>query len=201
MRYAAGLTLLLALGACNDAGNPDDEGNATEVITTVALTFTPRAGGAALDFRWADPENDGSPVIDAIVLPDADDYDVTVSFLNELEEPAEDITVEVSAESDVHQVLFTGTAVQGPATGANAAAVVEHEYADTDENGFPVGLSNTLSTLAPGAGTFVVTLRHLPPESDAAVKTATIAEDVAAGGFDAIPGSTDAEVTFDLTVE
>ena len=33
-------------------------------------------------------------------------------FLNELEDPAEDITEEVEDESDQHQVFFTGTAAE-----------------------------------------------------------------------------------------
>jgi hypothetical protein len=165
------------------------------------LSFTPLAGGDVLEFRWADRENDGSPVVDGIVLLDADDYDVTVSFLNELEDPAEDITVEVEAEADEHQVFYTGTAVEGPATGDNPDAVVTHVYADTDIDGFPVGLDNGIVTQAAGTGTFIVTLRHLPPESGTAVKTSSLAADLAQGGFEALPGDSDAQVTFDLTVQ
>lgn len=190
----------LALAACQDTENPE-ETNPQEVITTIVLAFTPQAGGDALEFSWADPENDGSPVIDDIVLADADDYDLAVRFLNELEDPAEEITEEVDAESDVHQVFVTGTAVEGPATGENAAAVVTHAYDDTDANGLPVGLANTITTVAPGTGTFIVTLRHMPPENDTPVKTATAADDVAAGGLESIGGETDAQVTFDLEVQ
>lgn len=194
------LLVALAASACTDTENPQ-EINPNEVITTVVLSFTPQAGGDLLEFRWADPENDGSPEIDDIVLMDSDDYDVTVSFLNELEDPAEDITEEVEAETDEHQVFFTGTAVAGPATADNPGAVVTHAYADTDENGFVVGLHNVVVTDATGTGTFTVTLRHLPPENNIAVKTASLAEDVAASGFDAIPGDTDAQVSFELIVQ
>jgi hypothetical protein len=194
------LSILALLVACGDTTNPE-EVNAEEVITTVSLSFSPASGGDALTFAWADPENDGSPVVDPIVLADAEDYTLTVSFLNELEDPAEDITEEVAAESDQHQVFFTGTAVEGPATGDNADAVVTQSYEDTDVNGFPVGLSNTVATLGVGGGTFIVTLRHLPPENDAAVKTGTLAEGVAVDGLDGLPGETDAMVEFALTVE
>ena len=191
------LTLAL-LGGC-DVQNPD-ETNENEVITTVVLTFSPQSGGTALEFRWADPENDGSPVIDDIALSDADDYDLGVSFLNELEDPAEDITEEVAEESDQHQVFFTGTAVDGPASD-NEGAPVTQAYADTDDAGLPVGLDNTVVSNSTGNGTFIVTLRHLPPQDDVDVKVAGLAEDVAAGGFDAIGGDTDAQVTFDLVVQ
>ncbi|MFZ5482014.1 MAG: type 1 periplasmic binding fold superfamily protein [Myxococcota bacterium] len=191
---------LLALAACGDVTKPE-ETNPQEVITTVALTFTPASGGVPLAFAWADPENDGDPVIDDVVLSDAEDYGLAVSFLNELEDPAEDITEEVAAESDEHQIFYTGSAIEGPATGENAGAVVAHAYDDSDANGLPVGLSNTISTLGVGNGTLTVTLRHLPPENDVATKTATLAEDVAAGGFEAIPGETDAQVEFPVLVE
>jgi hypothetical protein len=193
--------LALVVTACGDPGDDHDHDHDNEVITTVALTFTPSGGGSALRFAWADPESDGSPVIDAIVLADADDYDVTVAFLNELEDPAEDITEEVADESDQHQVFFTGSSVEGPATGDNAAAVVTQAYADKDVNGLPVGLENTFTTDAAGSGELTVTLRHMPLESGNAVKVAGVAEDVADGGFGSIGGDNDVQVTFDLTVE
>ena len=190
--------LLALLAACTDATNPDDldEG---EVITTVRLAFTPQGGGTPLEFAWTDPEMDGDPVIDEITLSDAVDYDLSVAFLNEIQDPAEDITDEITDEAEEHQVFFTGTAVEGPAS-AVATAVVTQAYDDEDANGLPVGLLDTITTKGPGDGTFVVTLRHLPPESDTAVKVEDLAEDVAAGGFAAIPGDTDAQVEFDLQV-
>jgi hypothetical protein len=193
---------LLFTGACKDVeGDDHDHDHENEVITTVVLAFTPAGGGSELVFEWADPENDGSPVIDDVVLSDAEDYTLSVSFLNELEDPAEDITVEVNDESDQHQVFFTGTGVEGPATGANPGAVIEHAYADTDGNGLPVGLDNDIVTRAVGTGELTVTLRHMPAENDQAVKVDGAAEDVAEGGFGAIGGDNDAQVTFGLAVE
>lgn len=191
---------LSLLAACADVANPD-EVNEEEVITTVALTFTPASGGAAIEAAWADPENDGSPVIDDIVLSDADDYTLAVSFLNEIEDPPEDITEEVDAESDQHQVFFTGTAVESPATGENTSAVISQAYDDTDANGFPIGLASSVATLSVGSGTLTVTLRHLPPENDTPVKTGTLADDVAAGGIESLPGETDAAVDFAVQVQ
>lgn len=195
------LSLVALAAACSDVNDNTGGDNEPEVITTVGLTFTPQGGGAALDFKWTDPESDGSPVIDDIVLSDAEDYDVAVTFLNELADPAEDLTVEVRDESDQHQVFFTGSAVEGPATGDNADAVVTHAYADTDVNGLPVGLESTFATDAVGSGSLIVSLRHLPLESGQAVKAEGLAEDVAAGGFSAIGGDNDAQVTFTLDVE
>jgi hypothetical protein len=201
MNWTRTLIATLALAACNDVKETTDEPNEQEVITTVELVFTPVGGGDGTTARWADPENDGSPVIDEIVLSDAADYTVTVGFLNELEDPAEEITVEVEEESDQHQVFLTGSGVESEATGPNAGAVVTIAYADEDANGNPVGLTNALTTRSVGSGDLVVTLRHLPPEGGADVKVAGLAEEVAAGGFGAIGGDDDAQVTFPITVE
>jgi hypothetical protein len=200
MRHITPLLVALAASACADTENPQ-EINDNELITTVVLYFAPQTGGDILEFGWADPENDGSPEIDDIILSDSEDYDVTVSFLNELEDPAEDITDEVEAETDEHQVFFTGNAIEGPANADNPDAVITHTYADTDDNGFPVGLNNVVVTERAGTGTFTVTLRHLPPENNIGVKTGSLADDVAASGFTALPGATDAQVSFDLTVQ
>lgn len=197
------LTAFITIVASCDSNvdNPPPPINEGEAITTVTLTFTPTAGGAPLEFSWADPENDGSPVIDPLDLADADDYDLAIGFLNELSSPPEDITAEVEAESDQHQVFFTGAGVDGPATGENPDALISHAYADTDVNSYPVGLVNTVTTLSPGTSQLVVTLRHLPSEGDVAVKTGTLADVVATGGLSALPGDTDVQVEFALTVD
>lgn len=193
------LALLLAT-ACKDVEETPSATDPVEVITTVVLTFTPDGGGSALTFTWADPEDDGGPVIDDVVLPSGA-YTLDVAFLNELEEPAEDITEEVADEADQHQVFFTGSGVEGPATGLNASAVITHAYADTDVDGLPVGLENDIETVQAGTGELTVTLRHVPPEDGAAVKVEGLAEAVADGGFGSIGGDNDAQVTFPVEVQ
>ena len=201
---AIALSFFAAFGltACGDDVENPGEQNENELITTVTLTFTPSGGGSAITASFNDPDGDGGtpPTVDPISLSNSSTYTMTVRFLNELEDPAEDITEEVEEESDVHQVFYTGSAVQGPATGTNASAVVEHSYSDTDENGYPIGLDNTMETTTTGSGEFIVTLRHMPPVNDSPVKTGTLAADVASDGISALPGSTDASVTFNLTV-
>ena len=195
---------LLFTGACADVEGDDhdhDHDHENEVITTVELAFTPQSGGSALVFTWADPEDDGSPVIDDIALTDGETYDVALSFLNELEDPPEDITEEIGDEAEEHQVFFTGSGVQGPATGTNANAVVEQAYGDSDGDGLPLGLDNTFATLGTGSGELTVTLRHLPEENGSAVKVDDLAEDVASGGLGSIGGDTDVDVTFNIAVQ
>lgn len=197
------ISSILFFAACSDVEKHDHDhhDHEHEVMTTLVLTFTAQSDGSVSEFSWADPENDGSPVIDDIFLQDADDYDLSLSILNELEDPVEDVTPEIADEADEHQVFFTGTAVQGPSVSDNADAVIEQAYADEDDNGLPLGLSNAITTLATGTGKLTVTLRHMPPENDNPVKIEGLAADVSTGGFDSIGGADDISVTFNLAVE
>ena len=189
----------LLLG-CPDVEKPDDNINANEVITTVELTFTPVGGGEALVFKHADKENDGDPVIDPVVLPRGA-WAMGVRFLNELEDPAEDITIEIKdEESDEHQVLVYGSGVASPATGDDAAALVAVAYDDADDNGFPLGIAHTVDAATAGVAELNLMLRHLPPENGTAVKNGAVAADFAAGGSGAIGGEVDADVVFPLIV-
>ncbi len=194
--------VLLFTGACKDVEEHDHHDHDHEVITTVELIFSASDGSGDLVYVWADPEDDGDPVIDDIVLSSATaDYQLSVHFWNELEDPAEEITGEIGDEAEEHQVFFTGTGVEGPATGTNPDAVMTHAYADTDGEGLPVGLLNDVTTLQVGTGQLEVTLRHLPFENDEPVKAEGMAEDVASGGFGAIGGDNDIQVTFNIEVE
>jgi hypothetical protein len=189
----------LGLAACTGGVDDPHEHNEGEVITTATLTFTPDGGGDALTFTWSDPENDGSPVIDPIELDAGSTWDVEITFLNALEDPPEDLTVEVAAESSEHQVFFYGTAVSGPASDVVDAALT-HAYADTDAGGLPIGLQNTMVGAA-GSGDLTVMLRHLPEEDGSAVKVAGLAEELAANGASGLPGDVDLLAVFPVTVQ
>lgn len=193
-KYLALASLLLAACGGGDQIDPNEQ----ELITTVILTFEP-AGGSALTFELNDGDGDGGdpPVVDDIVLSPGT-YALTVQFQNRLEAPAEEITEEVADEADQHLVLFLGTAVVGPAT-SNASGPLAHAYADTDANGLPIGLANDITATA-GTGTLNVVLRHMPPE-EPPEKGADTLEAVKAGGLDAIGGSSDVDVDFQVTVQ
>ena len=201
------LVVLLAALGCSDVEDHDHDHHHHDhgVPTTVVLNFTPVDGGTAQSFTWADPENDGDPIIEPIVLVGAEDggiaFDLSVEIWNELEEPAEDVTPEIEDEGDIHQLFFTGTGVQGPATGDAPDALLTHSYDDVDENGLPLGLANKATTLGQGTAEFTVTLRHLPSEDGNATKVSGLAEDVAEGGFAAIAGDSDLQVTFPLEIQ
>ncbi|MEN9786552.1 MAG: hypothetical protein RLZZ299_1816 [Pseudomonadota bacterium] len=188
---------------CADAETPK-ETNAEEVITSVRLVFEPQDGGGSVEAWWRDTEVLGAAAGDArrdpVPLTAGGAYLLRVSFLNELEEPAEDISEEVRAEAEEHQVFLTGSAVQGPATPASADAPLVHTYADVDAGGLPLGLENGIVVRGSGAGSLHVTLRHLPVLGDAPSKVEGLAERVAAEGMAAIPGESDVDVSFDVSV-
>jgi hypothetical protein len=200
------LVVLLAAVGCSDVEDHDhDHDHDHGVPTTVVLNFTPVDGGAAQSFTWSDPENDGDPIIDSIVLVGAEDggvsFDLSVEIWNELEEPVEDVTPEIEEEGDTHQLFFTGSGVQGPATGTPPDALLSHTYEDEDDSGLPLGLVNKATTLVQGTAELTVTLRHLPTEDGNATKVSGLAEDVAEGGFAAIAGDSDLQVTFPLEIQ
>jgi hypothetical protein len=194
----AGLALFVTAAGCG--GEEHADGNENEVITTVTLTFTPTGGGAPVVASVDDPDGDGGnpPVVGPVTLM-AGMFDLAVKFENRLAKPVVNITDEVSDERDEHQVFFTGTAVNGPASN-QAGAPLAQTYADMDSKGLPLGLADKVAASA-GTGTLTVTLRHLPPVNSMAVKVAGLADAVRDHGFSAIGGSTDAQVTFPVTVQ
>lgn len=185
-----------SLVAC---GEPAEGTNDVELITRVELAFT-GGGGPPQVFVFEDLDGDGGAPGEAepITLSAGVTYALSPRFLNGLEDPAEDITEEVRDEGAEHQVFFTGSAVIGPAT-TNTTGPLNHTYVDTDVNGLPIGLENTVTTVA-GTGELVVTLRHMPAEPPPGKETDSAAQ-VASGGFTAIGGSSDASVTFPVTVQ
>ena len=195
--------LLLGASLVTSSACEDDHGeheHETEVITTVSLSFTPVAGGAPMTFSFDDPDGDGGdpPTIDSIELTEGD-YTLAITFENRLEDPAEDITMEIADEDNEHQIFFTGSAIDGPAND-NPGAPLTHAYDDMDMGGLPVGLDNTI-TAVPGSGDLTLTLRHLPPVNEEAVKLTGLAETVATDGFGAIGGENDVQVTLPVTIQ
>lgn len=185
MKFERTLLLLpiFALAACGDDTEPTDV-EPEEVITTVELTAT--STGAMVSARWYDADGDGpgDPVITGLTtLAPSTTYALSIRFLNESEEPAENVTEEIEEESDIHQILYlpTGDAIQAI------------EVTDQDANGLPIGLAATLTTAdAPGSGELHIVLKHLPPVDGTPQKTANV------GLTD---GSTDVDVTIPYTVQ
>ncbi len=156
--------------------------NEEELITT--LTYTLTAAGqptVVLSFKDLDGEGGNAPIIIAGTLAANTVYNGSITLLNELENPVENITEEIEEEDDEHQFFFAATG------GLNAMVA----YDDTDGTN-PVGLKTKVTTGAASQGKLRVTLRHEPNKSAAGVSDGNIAN---AGG------ETDIEVEFDVTIE
>lgn len=204
------LTCSLGLMACGgDVENPTEE-NPNEVITTVNLRFAPMGGGSTEQAQFRDADGDGgqTPMITGVTLSVGTTYTTTVEFLNELENPPEDITPEIFDERDEHQTFFVGELVEGPATSVTAGALVRHTYADMDTNGLPIGLTFTIEALQAGTSAFSFGLRHMPLVNQQPQKRPNLASEVATGGgfssdasATSLPGSWDVVVDIPLTVQ
>jgi hypothetical protein len=172
------VTSLFLASCSNDDNGPVNE---EEVITTVTTTLT--GGGQVITLTSRDLDGDGpnDPIVNVSGNLTANTtYTGEVSFLNETTSPAEDITTEVEAEGEEHQIFY-----QLPASLGNIT------YTDVDVNGKPIGLNFTFTTGNAGTGNLNVTLKHLPNKSAAGV---------ASGDITNAGGATDAFATYFITV-
>jgi hypothetical protein len=158
--------------------------NEEELITTLTFTLTPVGGGTPVVFSFKDEDGDGgnAPVIIEGILSANTDYTGAVTLLNESEDPAENITLEVQEESADHQLFYQ---IESPLD-------MDISYADTDANGKPLGLSTTVSTGPASTGNLTITLRHEPDKN---------ASGVSSGDITNAGGETDIEVTFSVEIE
>lgn len=178
-------TLFLAI-TCFTACSNDDEVIAPvdeEVINKAIYTLTSQTDSTnVVIFTFLDSDGEGGlPGTSTTVgnLKANTVYDGAIILENTLEN--EDITAEIEELLNDHQFFFQTT-----------AAGLSIAYADEDSAGNPVGLSTVATTADASTGTLTITLRHLPAKT---------ADGVAAGDITNAGGSTDIEVTFDVTVE
>jgi hypothetical protein len=178
------LTTMAIFSSCSDDDATVMPVNEEEVITTVTAILTPVGGGNAVTLTSRDLDGDGpNDPVNTIsgTITAGTTYNGTVRFLNELANPAEDISLEIEQEGDEHQIFFVQTGNLGTFT-----------YTDTDVNGKPVGLEFKYSTAAsPATGLLQIVLRHEPNKDG---------NGVSGGSITNAGGSTDAEVKFSISV-
>jgi len=182
--------LLTALTVAFFSCSSDDDGatpeiiNEEEVITTLNVTLTADGSGDVVTLTSVDLDGDGpnAPVITGGTLAANTTYTGVMEALNELENPAEDITEEVAEEDDEHQFFFE------PISGITVTTT----YVDFDDDGNPLGINFTLTTGDAGEGVLRVTLRHLLDKFAAGVSDGDITN---AGG------DTDAEVDYPISIQ
>ena len=184
--YGIALLAAAALTSCDD--DEVKAVNEEELITTITAIYTPVGGGTAVTLQYKDLDGDG-PTAPAITVSSPFEqnktYNGAVTFKNEAANPAEDITPEITAEGVDHQLFYQKTGTLNAFTYGTAAS-------NFDINGKPVGLQSVFVTTGSASGSLKITLRHEPNKS---------AANVAAGEITNAGGATDAEVTFNITVQ
>ncbi|GAA4230666.1 hypothetical protein GCM10022291_01370 [Postechiella marina] len=176
-------SLILTSCSSDDDGHDDDHDHEEELITTVIYTLTEKNtdvdDNSSITLTFTDIDGPGgenpSYAVSETLLSNTE-YTGKLQLLNATDDPAEDITEEVKEEADEHEFFFSST-ISGLTISKN----------DTDEDGNPVGIESTLTTGDAGTGTLTIILKHEPTKPN----DGTSAN---AGG------STDVEVTFDISV-
>lgn len=163
-------SLSFLIGCKNDDPEPE---NIPELITKVILKFTPAGGGTTIAVTATDPDGEGSQDLQIdgpINLTKATTYTLTIELINGLYTPGADgydVSKEVLAEGDEHQLFFSwtsGTFSSPTGIGNIGSAPGTVNYQDEDINSLPIGLTTSWTTGADsGTGnTFRVLLKHQP---------------------------------------
>jgi len=164
---------LMITGCKKDKGDENEE----ELITTVKVTLTAQ-GGTPQTFTWKDVDGPGgqAPQISEIILAPNKTYACQLEFLDESKTPAEDITAEVVAEADEHEVYYEPTGVNVSVSNLNK-----------DSKNLPLGTTSTWTTTGGSNGSVKITLKHKPG--------------IKAAGDPVTKGESDIEVSFTTKVQ
>jgi hypothetical protein len=156
-RILFSLVSIMAIGvlSCNKEKVDPNEG---ELITTVRVKLTEKlmgGSGAVSVFEFKDLDGEGGVApskFDEISLQKGKVYDCVLEILNESVTPADNITAEIIAESNDHQLYYSST-----------NNLVAFSNFNQDGKGFPLGTSSiwTASSTA-GTGILNITLKHKP---------------------------------------
>ncbi|MGR7814475.1 type 1 periplasmic binding fold superfamily protein [Lacinutrix undariae] len=178
----------LTFNSCSSDDDNPEAVNEEELITTVTAVFTPIGGGDVITLEYQDLDGDGAAEATTSVsgsFAQNTTYEGDITFLNESTNPVEDITEEILEEGDDHQLFYQ-------VTGTLNAITYDEGLVNYDSNGFPIGLQSVFTTTDAASGTITIVLRHQPSKD---------ATGVADGDITNANGSTDASVSFAVTVE
>jgi len=179
LKYAL-LAIPFLYFSCSDDDDAPEPINEEEVITTMTVTLVNHQNGNdVVTMQTQDLDGDGpnEPVVTVSgPLSAGTSYSGSIQWLNEMEDPAEDITEEILEEDDEHQVFFSASGV-----------VMEFVYMDFDGDGNPLGTQFVLAPISQGDGSLTITLVHEPNKPNDGLSTAG--------------GSIDIQTTFPVTVE
>ena len=183
LKYSLLASTLIFASCSDDDDNTPDPVNEEEVITTLIVSLemiNGQSGSDTVVMQYQDLDGDGPDAATVTVSGSLNAntvYDGSIVLLNETEMPAENVTVEVEEEDDEHQFFYT----------VGSGLDVATEYANFDGDGNPLGTMFVLNVGSASSGGLTFTLRHEPNKPNTGLENAG--------------GSTDIEVTFDVTVE
>ena len=150
-----------------------------EVITTMTITLT-ADGQADVILQTQDLDGDGPDLPVLTVSGDLSsntNYSGSITRLNEPEDPAENMTLEIEEENLAHQFFYS----------VGSGLDAETDYNDADSEGNPLGLDFVLSTYSASSGSITFTLRHEPNKPNM--------------GLEDAGGETDIEATFNVSIQ
>jgi len=176
------MTCLLFWTSCKkeeQAVAPPEPGN--EFLTTVELVATNANDPADVQTgKWVklNPDDTSAPDISQAFLNLKKNavYHVAVSFLDETQTPAEDVTEEIRERQNYHLVCFD--------IAPGLDLTVHRTDHDTNTPALEVGLEADFTTGDAGSGDLEVTLHHQPNVKNG----------------DCAPGSIDADVNFTINI-
>lgn len=179
-------TVLFATTSCggDDPKPVVDEG---ELITTVTLNLVPEGKGQNVTATFRDVDGPGgvNATVETLNLAPNTTYTGTVSFYDDSNAAlSKDITLEIAAEGDEHQVFYD---VLNTVTGQNLQNNLSVTERNNDAKGLPLGLQAKFITMSSSSGSLRVTLKHQP-----GMKNASSGITV---------GETDVEVTFPVVIQ
>ncbi len=181
LRFSILLFVVLMMSNCNnedDTVTPEERKN----ITTLRFILKPPRGNeVTMSYEDLDGVGGNDPIIEGGTLTANTVYFCDIELLNEAVNPAEDITQTIESEKETHQFFFTINGLD-----------LDFTYADTDNDGNPVGLFTAITTGAPSSGTIVINLQR---------NLNKFAQGVSEGFIGNGGGSTDIQVTFPVTIE
>lgn len=158
-----------------DSHSTDEE----ELITTVNVLVTEVGSTNVQTFSFKDTDGPGGLApskFDSIILNGNKSYNVSIEFLNESTSPAENITAEIKAEANDHQLYYQPNGV-----------ALSVSNLDTDAKGLPLGLTSSWMAGTPGKGSIKITLKHKP--------------DAKVAGDPVTKGETDVELDFGVRLK
>ena len=182
-----------AFSSCSsDDPVPENDG---ELITDVTLTFqeldaSNNPVGTPFDFTASDAEGieiGSTPTVETVTLAKGKKYQMTIEVYNSV--AGEDITEEISEESDEHQFYFLGSAFVG-------TPILTYLY--DDQGGIKLGLKGLVTvaeTPVSNNGNMQILLRHALDKNYPGAENPNFTNYAQAGG------ESDLDIVFPVIIE